>query len=75
MPAGWRDLVVGTFDEVAPYRVLPPGVPDPTPAELEEIETLMARHGGVAHARVVQRYWHGFVTLTPEQRRSLTGLP
>ena len=43
--------------------------------QLAAFEATFARYGGVAHARVVARYWHGVPVLTPEQQRAAAGLP
>ena len=87
MPAGWRSVVCSHWPdefqfgdrkapaEVAVVEILPPSAPDPTADQLAEIETVYARYGGVAHARVVARYWYGYPQLTPEQMRALAGLP
>ena len=87
MPAGWRSVIVEHWPdvidftrgrsagEVAVVQILPPTAPDPSQAQLDELEATFARYGGVASARVVERFWFGYPVLTPEQQRAAAGLP
>ena len=47
--------------------------PDPTPEQLAAIEQRFAAFGGVANARVVERFWFGWPILSPDQRWALAG--
>ena len=38
-----------------------PADPDPTPEQLAAIERTYAMYGGVANARVVDRFWFGYI--------------
>lgn len=87
MPAGWRSTIVEhwpdrqEFDgrtspgEIAVVQVLSPDQPDPTPEQLDAFASTFARYGGYATSRVIDRYWYGYVVLTPEQQRAAAGLP
>ena len=87
MPAGWRVTIVEHWPdqidfargrspgEIAVVQVLSPDAPDPTQAQLDAFEQVFARYGGVANARVIERYWYGYPVLTPEQQRAAAGLP
>jgi hypothetical protein len=90
MPAGWRTVICefwpsrtpGSYQdpdsgEIAIVQRLSPDEPDPTPAQLNQVEASFVRGagGGVAHARVVAMFWFGPPVLTVEQQKALAGLP
>ena len=87
MPRGWRAVVCSHWPdeyeygcrrapaEVSVVQVLGPNEPDPTPQQLDQLEQLYARYGGVAHAAVLARYWYGWPVLSEAQTRALMGLP
>jgi hypothetical protein len=86
MPAGWRTVICEFWPsptlpmafrsrgEIATVARLPPGAPDPTPAELNQIEAGYVLYGGVAHASVVDMFWFGYPVLTDEQQKALAGV-
>jgi hypothetical protein len=90
VPAGWRTIICeywpsripGQYSkpdggEIAVVQRLSPDMPDPTPAQLNQVEANFIRGagGGVAHARVVAMFWFGQPVLTPEQQKAAAGLP
>jgi hypothetical protein len=86
MPAGWRTVICEFWPsatlplpfrsrgEIAVVARLPPDAPDPTPAQLNQIEAGFIRYGGVAHADVLAMHWFGYPLLTEEQQKALAGI-
>ena len=62
-----RAVVVNLMDSVEIVRWLMVDEPDPTPEELEAIAVPYYALGGVATARVVGRWWVGYLHLSPDQ--------
>ncbi len=87
MPAGWRTTIVEHWPDEYEYgrrkapgqvsvvQALAPWQPNPSQAQLDQLEQVYARYGGVAHATVIGKFWFGYPVLTPEQQRALAGLP
>jgi hypothetical protein len=88
MPAGWRSVIAEYWPSRLPgqynasdlgrcdvVQILSPNMPDPTQAQLDEIAATYVRFGGYATARVVARYWYGYVQYTSEQIKALQGVP
>ena len=86
MPAGWRTVICEFWPsatlplpfrsrgEIAVVSRLPPDAPDPTAAQLNQIEAGYVIHGGVARASVLGFYWYAWPILTPEQQKALAGI-
>ena len=68
-----RAVIAQTFGGIQVVQLLNADDPDPTPDQLAQIERTYAMYGGVANARVVERFWFGNPVLSLDQRWALAG--
>lgn len=68
-----RAVIVQTFGEIDVVQLLNADDPDPDPEQLAAIEQRFAMYGGVASARVVDRFWFGRIHYSPDAILALLG--